>query len=243
MKKNLLGTWITQGDITFSDSISDFDFDWLCIDMEHTTISFEQMKNHIIAIKSKNKEAFVRVGKNDLLEIKKALDAGADGIIVPMINSYEDAMKAIENCFYPPKGKRGFGLTRANSYGDIFEDYTNQISKKIKLIVQIEHYQVIKDLNQILLNENIYGSFIGPYDLSGSLNKPGKFSDDDVQKYLKQYIEIASGHNKIIGYHLVTENPYEIKEIIGQGYNFIAINFDMFFLRHGIKIFLNKNNN
>ena len=100
--------------------------------------------------------------------------------------------------FYPPIGKRGFGLTRANSYGDNFEEYTNLISKKIKLIVQVEHYQAIKDLNQILLNEYIYGSFIGPYDLSGSLKKPGKAIDDDVQKYLKQYIEIASGHNKII---------------------------------------------
>ena len=231
----LLGTWITQSDISFSENLSDFSFDWLCIDMEHSTISYEQMKNHIISINSKGKEAFVRVGKNDSLEIKRALDAGADGIIVPMINSYEEALLAVDSCFYPPIGKRGFGLTRANSFGDKFENYTKNTSLSVKLIVQIEHKNAIKDLEKILSHDMIDGSMIGPYDLSGSLNKPGKFNDKEVQHYLNEYLEIAKRFDKKIGYHLITDNPKELTTIFEKGYDFVALNFDIYYLRLAIK--------
>ena len=129
------------------------DFDWLCIDMNiHRFLT----QNLIFTIQSKFKKAYVRVGENNPRIIKRVLDAGADGIIVPMVNSAEDALKAIQSVKYPPQGKRGVGLARAQGYGFDFENYKNNKAKEIKLIVQIEHINAIENLHSIFsLEEGI----------------------------------------------------------------------------------------
>lgn len=232
MKKNKIsiGTWITINNSIVAEILCDVGFDWVCIDIEHTTTSLKDVQLLILAIQSKNKKAFVRVGGNNEIIIKRVLDAGADGIIVPMVNSYKEAEKAVENVKYPPKGKRGVGLFRAQGYGFNFDNYKNKISKKIKLIVQIEHYKAIDDLEKILNVEGIDGTFIGPFDLSGSLGKPGKWNDEDVKKYLKKYDEITSKSNKLKGFHVIEPSHKIVKEKIKLGYNFIAFSLDTLFL-------------
>ena len=108
-----IGSWITLGHISIVEIMADAGFDWLCIDIEHSVIDFYEVQLLILAIQSKNIKAYVRVGENNKGIIKRVLDAGADGIIVPMINSKADAIKAIEAVKYPPLGKRGVGLARA----------------------------------------------------------------------------------------------------------------------------------
>lgn len=232
MKKNniSIGTWMTINNSIVAEILCDAGFDWVCIDIEHTTTSLKDVQVLILAIQSKNKKAFVRVGGNNEIIIKRVLDAGADGIIVPMINSYMEAEKAVENVKYPPLGKRGVGLFRAQGYGFNFDNYKNKISKKIKLIVQIEHYKAIDDLEKILNVEGIDGTFIGPFDLSGSLGKPGKWNDEDVKKYLKKYDEITSKSNKLKGFHVIEPSHKIVNEKIKLGYNFIAFSLDTLFL-------------
>ena len=116
-KKVLIGSWITLNHFSIAEIMSEAGFDWLCIDMEHSVIDYFEAQQLIAIIQSKGIKAFVRVGENNARIIKRVLDAGADGIIVPMVNSKEEAIKAIEAVKYPPKGKRGVGLARAQKYG------------------------------------------------------------------------------------------------------------------------------
>ena len=198
-----IGSWITIGNSSIAEIMADAGFDWLCIDMEHTVIDFEQAQNLILAIQSKGLKAFVRVGENNSRIIKRVLDAGADGIIVPMVNSKEEALKAVNSVKYPPQGKRGVGLSRAQGYGFDFEKYRDHISKKIIVIAQIEHIDAINNLEQIIETQGIDGTFIGPYDLSGSLGKPGEYDDPQVKKAINKYESIALKYDKLIGYHSV----------------------------------------
>jgi len=230
MNKTTIGSWITLNHFSIVEIMADAGFDWLCVDMEHSVIDYYEAQQLIATIQSKGIKAFVRVGENNTRIIKRVLDAGADGIIVPMVNTKEDALKAIDAVKYPPKGKRGVGLARAQKYGFGFEEYRDLYADNIQLIVQIEHIDAVNNLEKILSLEEIDGTFIGPYDLSGSMGKPGRFDDEDVKEVLNRYEEIALKYDKLIGFHVVPLEYKLVQEKINRGYNFIAFGFDAFFL-------------
>jgi 2-dehydro-3-deoxyglucarate aldolase len=225
-----IGSWITLNNPSIAEIMSDAGFDWLCVDLEHTTTDYTEAQLLILAIQSKGLKAFVRVGENNARIIKRVLDAGADGIIVPSVNSAQEAKKAVESIKYPPFGNRGVGLARAQAYGFGFDNYRDKTAKDIKLIVQIEHINAIKELDAIIQTEGVDGTFIGPYDLSGSLGKPGQWDESDVKEAIKTYEETALKYDKLIGFHVVPPDYKLVEEKIAKGYNFIAFGFDAIFL-------------
>ena len=228
--KKTIGSWITLAHTSIVETLADAGFDWLCVDMEHSVIDYFQAQQLILAIQSKGLEAFVRVGENNDRIIKRVLDAGADGIIIPNVKSEKEAQKAINSVYYPPLGKRGVGLARAQKHGFGFEDYRDKKAKKIKLIVQIEHVDAIDNLEKILELDEINGTFIGPYDLSGSMGKPGEYDDNDVKKVLEKYENIVKKYDKFIGFHVIKPDHNLVKEKFKNGYNFIAFSLDTLFL-------------
>jgi 2-dehydro-3-deoxyglucarate aldolase len=228
--KTLIGSWVTLNNPSIAEIMADAGFDWLCVDLEHSVIDYAETQQLISTIQSKGIKAFVRVGENNTRIIKRVLDAGVDGIIVPMVNTKKEAQKAIDSVKYPPKGKRGVGLARAQKYGFGFEEYKDGVSDNIKLIVQIEHIDAINNLEEILSLDDIDGTFIGPYDLSGSMGKPGKYDDDDVKEVLQRYEDIVKKYDKLIGFHVVQPDYNIVNEKIEKGYNFIAFSFDAMFL-------------
>ena len=240
MKKVRLGSWLTIGNISIAELVADFNFDWLCIDMEHSVINLEIAQKMIIAIQSKGKKAFVRVGENNKRIIKRVLDIGVDGIIVPNVNSFTEAQNAVKYSKYPPIGERGVGLARAQSYGFNFENYKNTKAKNIEIIIQIEHINAINDLDKIMQVEGIDGTLIGPYDLSGSLGKPGKWNDLDVKKALDTYYKTVKKYDKLIGFHVIEPDFNVVNEKINDGCNFIAFSLDTVLLGNKIKEELNK---
>ena len=230
MKKVSLGSWITLNHPSIVEIMADSGFDWLCVDMEHSVTDYAEAQLLIATIQAKGLKAYVRVGENNNRIIKRVLDAGADGIIVPMVNTKEQAQKAIDSVKYPPIGKRGVGLARAQKYGFGFEDYKDKEANDIKLIVQIEHVDAVNNLVEILSLDEIDGTFIGPYDLSGSVGKPGKYDDDDVKEVLQRYEDIAKKYNKFIGFHVIQPDYQLVLDKIKKGYNFIAFSLDTLFL-------------
>ena len=230
MKQTYLGSWLTLSSPAIAEIMADAGFDWLCVDLEHTSTDYKEAQLLIMAIQSKGLKAFVRVGGNDPLIIKRVLDAGADGIIVPSVNSALEAKNAVEAVRYPPLGKRGVGLARAQDYGFGFDSYRDHKTKEIKLIVQIEHISAIKELDAIIQTEGVDGTFIGPYDLSGSLGKPGQWDEPEVRDALKIYEVTARKYNKWMGFHVVQPDYNLVIEKISLGYNFIAFGFDAMFL-------------
>jgi len=225
-----LGSWITLNHPSIAEIMADAGFDWLCIDMEHSVTDYFEAQQLIMAIQSKGLKAFVRVGENNSRIIKRILDAGADGIIVPSVSTRDEAIKAVQSAMYPPFGKRGVGLSRAQSYGFSFESYKDEKAKEIKLIVQIEHIDAVRNLESIIEVDGVDGTFIGPYDLSGSMGKPGRYDDDDVKEALLRYETVAKKYNKLIGFHVIQPNYELVVEKMNKGYNFIAFSLDTIFL-------------
>lgn len=229
-KKFEIGSWITLNHPSIAEIMADAGFDWLCIDMEHSVTDYYEAQQLILTIQSKGLKAYVRVGENNTRIIKRVLDAGADGIIVPSVNSASEAQKAVDSVKYPPFGKRGVGLARAQSYGFSFDSYRDYGSKEIKLIVQIEHINAINELDAILQTNGVDGTFIGPYDLSGSLGKPGDWEDLDVKNALLVYEDTVKKYDKWVGFHVIQPDYNLVNEKIKKGYNFLAFSLDVLFL-------------
>ncbi len=242
MKKNSknIGTWITTFNPSATHLMSSLGFKWLCIDMEHSSITFDQMTTLITVIENNRVLPYVRVGSNDKLQIKKALDAGAKGIIVPMINTVKDAKYAIESTFYYPRGKRGVGLSRAQNFGNNFQRYVINDSRKIKLILQIESIEAINNLEKILDLKYISGTLIGPYDLSSSLGVIGKLDDSKVKKAIDKYEKISRKKKISMGIHIAQPDFNKIKRSFAKRYKFVAAGTDMIFLSNSCKNFLKK---
>jgi 2-keto-3-deoxy-L-rhamnonate aldolase RhmA len=232
MKELSIGSWITLNHFSIVEIMAGAGFDWLCVDMEHSVIDYNDAQKLIATIQAKGLEAYVRVGENNTRIIKRVLDAGADGIIVPMVNSASEAKKAIQSVKYPPVGKRGVGLARAQNYGldEGFPKYRDGKAKEIKLIVQIEHINAIDELEEILQLDGIDGTFIGPYDLSGSMGKPGQYHDEDVKLALERYTKIASTFDKLMGFHVIEPDNTTFMKRVNEGYNFLAFSLDTLFL-------------
>ena len=228
--KPIIGSWITLNNPSIAEIMADAGFDWLCVDMEHSVTDYYEAQQLIMAIQSKGIKAFVRVGENNTRIIKRILDAGADGIIIPSVNSAAEARKAVSAAKYPPMGTRGVGLARAQSYGFGFENYRDTKAKDIKVIVQIEHINAIKELDDILQTEGVDGTFIGPYDLSGSMGKPGQWDEPDVKEALRVYEATVKKYDKWIGFHVIQPDYNLVNEKIVKGYNFIAFSLDVLFM-------------
>lgn len=230
--KASFGTWQMIGNNTISEVLCQSGFEWVTIDLEHTGISISEALDMIRVIDLCGKVPAVRVSSNDETIIKRVLDSGAKIIIVPMVNSKEEAVKAVNAMNYPPIGTRGVGLARAQEYGTGFEKYKKNFEKQAILIVQIESIHAIDSLEEILLVEGVDGSMIGPYDLSGSLGCPGEFESMEFEAAIKRYEKVSKKVGKAMGYHIVKPDIDKVKEYVGRGYQFIAVGFDAFFLKN-----------
>jgi len=233
LKNNQLtiGSWIMMNTPMSVEVMALAGFEWLVVDIEHTSIDYTSVENLIRTIQTNNIKALVRVSKNEEVVIKKVLDIGADGIIVPMVNSKEDAIQAVEFAKYPPTGKRGVGLYRASKYGTDFESYKKWVEEELVIIAQIEHIDGVKNIDDILQVEGIDGTIIGPYDLSGSMGYPGKFEREDVKQSVIKVLNSCKRYNIPSGFHVVDTSPDKLQEKIDQGCTFLAYGIDYFFMR------------
>ncbi|MFC1524236.1 HpcH/HpaI aldolase/citrate lyase family protein [Thermodesulfobacteriota bacterium] len=230
-----IGSWLSWGFSPVTEVMARSVFDWLVVDLEHTAIDYAEAHQMIQTIELAGCTPLVRVGANDPLIIKRVLDSGAHGILVPMINSAEEAKMAVEAAYYPPKGTRGVGLSRAQEYGTGFHAYRERSLAQTVVIVQIEHIHGVENLAAILAVEGVDGFIIGPYDLSGSLNQPGNFDHPEVQKALDRVMDVMKDSDKPGGYHVVSTNQDELKKRIREGFSFIAYGDDMVMFAEKVK--------
>ena len=224
-KELTIGSWLSLIDTDIAEMMSRSDFDWLVIDQEHSSIGLREMSRLIQVIDLAGSVPLVRVGANNPLYIKQALDSGAKGIIVPMVNSVESAEMAVKAAYYPPIGNRGVGLYRAQGYSKSFDSYKKNAEKETIVIVQIEHHLAVENLEAIMEVDGVDAFLVGPYDLSGSLGKPGEFNDNKVIDALDKIQKYCIDGNKTGGIHVVHTSD-DINARIEQGYKFIAYGSD-----------------
>jgi 2-dehydro-3-deoxyglucarate aldolase len=225
-----IGSWITIGHPAVAEILANAGFEWLVIDIEHTTIDLSMVQMMITTIQSCGATALVRVSKNEEVVIKRVLDAGADGIIVPMVCSAADARQAVDYAKYPPTGKRGVGIARAQKYSTNIDFYKEWIENNLVIIAQIEHIEGIRNLDAILDVEGIDGTIIGPYDLSGSLGMPGDFDRAEMVEALDRFKKTCKANNFSMGFHVVDTDLKKIQKKINEGYRFIAYGTDFLFM-------------
>lgn len=182
-----LGMVLTLTDPVTAELAGELGFDFVWIDAEHGTLNPETISNHIMALQAFDCAPFVRVPWNEWGIIKPILDMAPAGIIIPMVNSPEEAEKAVSNCRYPPRGIRGCGAKRGRRYGLMpLHDYFSQAETDPLVIIQIEHIDALPQLDKILAVPGIDSVCIGPADLSCSMDKCCCFDDPEVIQVLDE---------------------------------------------------------
>ncbi len=225
-----VGSWITLADTAVAEIMAKSGFDWLTVDMEHSAITLDKAQELIRIIELCNIPALVRVGENDPNLIKRVMDTGAHGVIVPMINNETDAQNAVSAVKYPPVGLRGVGLARAQGYGISFKEYKDWVNRYSVVIVQIEHIKAVDNLQSILGVEGVDGFIVGPYDLSASLGTPGDFKNKQMQRALKEIIRVANKMRKPAGFHVILPSEKELLKKIREGYRCLGFSLDTIYL-------------
>jgi len=229
-----IGSWLSLGSTAVCEMMAKSGFDWLVVDLEHAPTNPETMLGMIRVIELSGCTPLVRVGANDPLLIKHALDAGAHGVIIPQVKTAEEARRAVSASYYPPRGDRGVGLFRAQGYGSSFEAYQERAANETVVIVQIEHRDGVENLPEILAVDGVDGFMVGPYDLSGSYGKPGVFDAPEVSAAMDEVKGHMTASDKSGGIHVVHADHDLLATRIAEGYTFIAYGVDMIFLNEKI---------
>lgn len=221
-----LGSWITLGHPAIAEIMAASGFEFVVVDLEHSVIGIAEAANLIRVIDLAGASPLVRTTSNDPDQIKRVMDAGAHGVIVPMIKSAEEARRAVDAVYYPPRGTRGVGLARAQGYGTTFPEYCRWLEQEAVVIVQIEHIDAVRDLDEILSVDGVDGYIIGPYDLSASMGLAGQLDHPSVVAALRRVGEVAALRRKSGGVHLVEPDPAKLSALIDQGFTFIVYSVD-----------------
>lgn len=222
-----IGSWITLGHPAIAEIMASAGFDWLVLDMEHSVLELNEAQMIIQVLDGQRCPAIVRLTSNHPDQIKRVMDAGATGIMVPMIKSAADARAAVESVYYPPEGKRGVGLARAQGYGARFHEYRQWLKNNAIIIVMIEHIDAVQQIDAILSVAGIDAYIIGPYDLSGSMGRPGELDHPHVQDAIRQILEAGQRLRKPGGIHVIEPDPSALQQRIKAGFNFLGYSLDI----------------
>lgn len=225
-----VGSWITLGHPSVVEVMARAGFDWLTVDLEHSAIDLNMAQLLVATIQAQGLVPLVRVTENDHKLIQRVMDTGAAGVIVPMVNSKEDAIRAVAAVKYPPSGQRGVGLARAQQYGLAFEEYAHKVNQESVVIAQIEHIEAVTNIEDILAVDGIDAVLIGPYDLSSSLGQPGCFDHPSVLDAIHRVEEVCRAKQRPLGYHVIQPRRKLLEEKIRRGYTFLAFSLDTLFL-------------
>lgn len=218
-----LGGWLSLPSAFTAEVMAHQGLDWLCIDMQHGLIDYETALAMLQAISTTTSTPIVRVPWNDQAIIMKMLDAGAYGVIVPMVNSRADAEAAVAACRYPPQGIRSFGPVRAVYYAGL--DYFAYANREVCCIPQIETATAVENLDEILSVPGVDAVYIGPMDLSISLGLPPQM-DGEAPAYVEarqRVLEACRRHNVVAG---INSSTFTAPKRIAEGFRMVLVTTD-----------------
>ena len=194
----LIGTLISIRSPEVAEALALCGYDLLFLDLEHSTIDIAAAQTIVQAV-ARRAFTVLRLPDNNPEHFKKALDTGCDGVIIPFINSPEDARAAVAAAKYPPLGARSFGIGRAQAYGLSVASYVEEANSSVALILQIEHKDAVERIDEILAVDAFDGIFVGPYDLSGSMGLPGQLNHPEVVAAIERVRSACAATGKPFG--------------------------------------------
>ncbi|WP_096717164.1 HpcH/HpaI aldolase family protein [Paraburkholderia acidicola] len=230
-RQQQLGIWSMLASSNVVEVLTQSDFDWVLIDTEHAANEVPMVQEQLRAAAQSTVSAVVRPGTNDTVQIKRLLDIGAQTLLVPMVDTQEDAQRAAAAVRYPPAGIRGVSsATRANRYGRDSQ-YLHEANDEVCLLVQLETGKALANLEQIAAVDGVDALFIGPSDLAAALGHLGDFRHPDVQAAIHDAYDRAHRCGKPIG--ILMTDPTLAAEYLRIGFDYVALATDIGLLRSG----------
>ena len=225
-----IGSWMQIPHASVAEILGRAGYDWVVLDLEHGAICVHQLPDLCRALELGETLPLARLAYGHPKDCKQALDAGVGGVIIPMIESAEQLMALRDACYWPPAGVRGVGFSRANLFGQHFDQYRAEAQAPL-LIAMIEHIHAVQSLEAILQVRGLDAILVGPYDLSASLGITGQSADPRFISALEMVRAVTTKHRVPCGVHIVAADPKELQQRQEQGYRFIAYSLDAVFLR------------
>ena len=225
----VVGSWINTCSPIVAELMAAAGFDFLTVDAEHSAVDVPQAQVLFQAIRAGSSDCapLVRLPGNDYATTKRYLDAGAAGVIAPLINSAEQAREVVRAVKYPPQGGRGVGFCRANMYGMDFDEAVASANEQTLVCVQIEHVEGVRHIDQILSVPGVDAVFIGPYDLSASMGITGQFDHPKMIEARQRILDACREHGVAPGIHVVPPDVDEVVRRFHEGYRLIAYSLDI----------------
>lgn len=229
-REPLFGCWTSIGHPSITEIFAKSGADFIGVDMEHSTTSQEQAQRIIAASQAEGVPSLPRVSSHNGEQIRRLLDSGADGILVPNVAREEEIHRIAEWFLYPPEGKRGYGVGRAQGYGFDFARHTSGWNRQGVLLIQIESIEGVEAAEELLAHPAVDGAMVGPYDISGSLGIPGQLDHPRVQKACARVVQACRKQGKACGTQVVEPTPARVKAVLRRGYTFVMLASDVFVL-------------
>ncbi|MEE2778837.1 MAG: aldolase/citrate lyase family protein [Acidobacteriota bacterium] len=222
------GVWLSACSPFVTEQIAAVGFDWLLVDGEHSAVDLQTMVQMFQAVSTRESMPLARVAWNDPVQIKRVLDSGAYGVVIPWVNTPDEARQAVSACRYPPDGTRGFGPWRAALYGG--RDYAQHANEEIACIIQIETVSAIESIDDILSVPGVDGVMIGPTDLAMDMGlKPrADHPDPGHQDLCREVLEACQRHGVAPG--IFTSGPDEAARRADEGWRFLPVGSDLQFV-------------
>jgi len=220
-----VGSWLVSGAPSTAEALGCVGFDFLVLDMEHTPIDLAQMIGVLRAIAGTPADVLVRIPWNDMVSVKRILDAGAQSLMIPFVQNADEARRAVAYTRYPPEGVRGVAaMHRASRHGTV-PDYHRRAASEICVVVQIETVEALANLPAIAAVPGVDSLFIGPADLSASMGHLGNITHPDVLAKLRDGAAACRAAGKPVG--IVGANPEIVATFLEFGFTWVAVSSDV----------------
>jgi 2-keto-3-deoxy-L-rhamnonate aldolase RhmA len=233
-----VGMTITMSSPVVAEILSHIGLDWIWLETEHTAMSDESVLTMLQATNGSDVSTVVRVPWNDKTMIKRLLDTGPDGIIVPLVNTREEAEYAVRAMKYPPWGERGAGLSRAQCYGMHMGEYLTTANDEVLTILMIEHITAVGNIDEILAVRGVDSVMIGALDLSGSMGLLGQTGHPDVEAAVQKVL--AASKRAGIPCGIIAIGAESANQRIKEGFTNLIVGLDVLTLVSGAKATLEK---
>ena len=227
-----IGSWMQIPHSSIAEIMGQSGFDWVAVDMEHGSVGVSQLPDLFRAIELGGTLPLARLAEGSPKDCKQALDAGAGGVIVPMIESASQLESVKRACRWPPSGNRGIGYSRANLYGKNFDGYYTEAQAPL-LVAMIEHERAIENLDEIAHVEGLDAILIGPYDLSASMGIAGQFSHPEFISTMDRIKNAIILSPTVAGLHIIEPQRHLIEQRLQEGFRFLAYSVDALMLQRG----------
>jgi 2-keto-3-deoxy-L-rhamnonate aldolase RhmA len=229
-RERLFAGWISYSHPSITETFARAGFDFMFIDMEHSTISLEQGQRIIAASQSEGVPCIPRPVSHSNDYLKPLLESGADGMLIQMVETAEQVQALIRDLKYPPVGRRTYGVSRAQAYGFDFDEYIQNWNKTSTFLLQVESVKGVENIEELLAFDEVDGVMVGPLDIAGSLGVPGQTTHPLVVEASRKVIQACERHGKSCGTQVADANPATVKFVFDLGYNYAILGSDLFVL-------------